>query len=355
MTCDPPGVVTDLSRPADDRADARADDRADARADARADDNAAAAATTPGTPSRRRWLVALIELVLLVALGAVLWKRRADLGAALDLDAGHLLALYALNALAVPLRTVELAAVTRPLGVTLSTLESAALTQAATLLNYLPMQAGTLLRARVLKKHRSLSYARYIAVMSGLSITGIGTAAVAGLLVLLLQPPLPPDVRTTAWALFAAAAVLAAGFGLVPWQRLPWGARRLGQRLRELADGWHVLRTTPGLLPVVLATTFLTPVLLGLRYVACFDALSRDVPVASSLLLGAAVFAALPVNVTPGGIGVRELVGAAIGAAAGLGFAEVLAAVTLDRVVSLLFSLSVGGASVVVLRRRGLR
>lgn len=302
----------------------------------------------------KRALTFIIELLLLAGIAWALVQRRDDLARALDLDVVHVVLVLVLCAAAAPVRAVELTAVTRSLGVRMSLPESLALTQAATLLNYLPMQAGTLLRARVLKTQRSLSYARYVAVMSSLVLLAVGTGGVDGLLALPFATTLTSEVRTTAAIGFAVVTAVTVLILLLPLSRLRFGDSWLARRAHDLLEGWQLIKAGGPSLLVLVATAMSTPLLLGLRFAVCFHALSMPVGVPESLLLASAILVSAPVNVTPGGLGVRELIATAIGAAAGLDFAQVLAAVTLDRVISLAFSFVSGLTSWFWLKRRGL-
>ena len=306
----------------------------------------------PKRSTLRRTLLFVIELVVVAGIAWALYRRRQDLSAALDLDVVDVVVVFLLCAAAAPLRAIELTAVTRSLGVQMSFIESLALTQAATLLNFLPMQAGTLLRARVLKTQRSLSYARYVAVMSCLVLFAMAASSVVGLVMLPSAVSLPPDARTVAGVAFVVVVVGTAIFLGLPLGRLPLGGHWVWLRLRDLIGGWQLIKADRRALLVLFSTALATPLLLGLRYWVCFHALSQPINVAEAVLFASAVLVSIPFNVTPGGIGVRELVGSAVGAAAGLGFAEVLAAVTIDRVISLVFSLVAGSGSLAWLKRR---
>lgn len=302
-------------------------------------------------PSRwRRPIVLTIEVAVILGLAWALYRRREGLIAVLDLDVRDVLLIFAITAAAAPLRALELMTVTTALGARMEFAPSLALTQAANLLNYLPMQAGLILRARVLKSQRGLSYTRYIALMTTLIALAIGASATVGLLAL-GPSDLPPHVRGVAGSVFVVLLVTIAVLFSLPLHRIPFGASRLGKRLKELVEGWRQIKARPRALFVLLVPALSTPILLGLRYWICFGAFSRSTGVAESILFAASVLIAAPVNVTPAGLGVRELIGSAIGAAAGLGFTEVLAAVTIDRGVSILYSASVGGISLGWLRR----
>jgi uncharacterized membrane protein YbhN (UPF0104 family) len=299
----------------------------------------------------RKLAVGIIEAACIIGIAWVIYRRRNDLLLAFDLDALDAVVLVLLCALAVPIRALEFRTATGALGVRVPFADSAALAQAATLLNFLPMQAGTLLRGRIMKA-RSLSFARYLAMMSCLVLLNIAAAAVIGLLALLLARTIPgATVSTAAIALGTIALAIFIAF-LLPLQRIPLGHGWLSQRIRDASTGWQQIKTELRTILVLIGTSAASPVLLGLRFWICFSVLSLQVPLAESLLLGAAVLVAAPISVTPGGIGVREIIATALGAAAGLSFPSVLAAVTLDRVVSLLFSVVAGGASLAWLRRR---
>ncbi len=321
--------------------------------------NPGSAAAPSGSNARpraawKRALTVLVELLLVVGIGWALYRRRGELAQVIDLDLLDVSLMLALCAAAAPIRGIELSTVTRSLGVRVGFTESMALTQAATLLNYLPMQAGTLLRARVLKRHRALSYTRYVAVMTSLVVLAVGTGGVLGLLLLPLVPAVAGQVRTTAVVAFAVVVAAAVVFMVLPLQRVPLGQSFFARRVHDLVSGWNDIKANKRALLVLVATSMSTPILLGLRFTVCFHALSMPVHLLEALLLAAAILVTAPVNLTPGGLGVRELVGTAIGVAAGLNYAQVLAAVTIDRVVSLSFSFLGGGGSWAWLKRRGL-
>jgi uncharacterized protein (TIRG00374 family) len=169
---------------------------------------------------------------------------------------------------------------------------------------------------------------------------------------LLLARTIPAATASTAAIALGTVALAMSVAFVLPVQRIPLGRGWLSQRIRDASGGWQQIKTDLRALLVLIGTSAASPVLLGLRFWVCFSVLSLQVPLAESLLLGAAVLVAAPISITPGGIGVREIIATALGAAAGLGFPSVLAAVTLDRVVSLLFTVVAGGTSLAWLRRR---
>ncbi|MFB3103189.1 MAG: hypothetical protein ACE1ZV_07965, partial [Alphaproteobacteria bacterium] len=64
------------------------------------------------------------------------------------------------------IRTVEFRYVIGRLGAAIGLIEALAIMSATLLLNYLPLNAGMFVRARILKRHKDIPYALYIALMS---------------------------------------------------------------------------------------------------------------------------------------------------------------------------------------------
>lgn len=304
-----------------------------------------------GTTQLRKLLIGAIEVACVGGIAWVLYSRRHDLSLAFDLDVLDAAILIFLCAAAIPIRGLEFLTATGALGIRLPFAQSSALAQAATLLNFLPMQAGTLLRARIMKA-RSLTFARYVAIMGCVVLLNIAAAAMIGLLTLSAAREIPDATRSAAAAAFGGIALAMLIAFLLPVQRIPLGQSWMSQRIRDALTGWQQLKADRRALLILTCTSAASPVLLGLRFWICFSVLSLQVPPAESMFLGAAVLVALPISITPGGIGVRELAASALGTALGLGFPAVLAAVTLDRVVSLLFSVAAGSFSLAWLRRQ---
>jgi uncharacterized membrane protein YbhN (UPF0104 family) len=337
--------------------------------------DAIASATAVASPpsQRHRTLrvvsLAVVEAVMVGAIGAVLWSRRSDLGMASQIGPAHLGALVVLIAATVPIRAVELSVVARALSANVPLMRAAAITQAATLLNFLPMQAGTVLRARVLKREHHIDYVRYIALMGSLVLLGMVASCTIGVLLSVLAGTsdvvaLPADsvrMATIAFVVVGCACALVLAFPVphhlfAPIQSADTKPRSWSIGVVSMLVAWTDIRRSPRTLALLFLTGLATPILLGIRYAVCLHALSVAVHPTGTLVLGlllaCAVLAALPVSITPGGIGVREVVATGLAVGAGLPMSTVLAAVTLDRAVSLAFSLVAGGAALVALRGR---
>lgn len=309
---------------------------------------------TPHARRRRKQLIIFaVQCALVLALGWALYQRRETLAATADVEGSDLLSLFLISVLAAPLRAIELTALTKALSARITLGESLALSQAATLLNYLPIPAGTVLRARILKRHRDLSYTRYVGLMTALIALAAAASATVGLFMLASVSHLSERVTRVVAALFSA--IIAIFFLLIALpRRLPRGQGRIAERLRELLEAWATIVAKRGTVLTLFLTSAGTPLLLGLRYRVAFGALSQPVDYTESALLAAGILASMPTPVTPGSLGVREFLGGAIGTATGLDFTRVLAALALDRAMNMTHVVISGGLSLWWLRRRRL-
>lgn len=303
----------------------------------------------------RKWLKAALLFLLQAAAVAYvsvkLFDQRAEIGRVLDFGWGTLVGLVALFAVGHLQRTVEVTYTLRRLGVNEPFGDGFLLTGAGFLLNHLPLNAGLLMRAAILKRDYALPYASYasIAIVNGLM--NLAVAALSSLLVVLFAPPIPGG----GYAVVALLAAIVTGSALAVWLPASWvpagGGFVLG-RLRTLTASVALIRGNGSGL-VWLATLALTKVMVvAVRLSLCFAALKADVPAGALLLLASTSVVLQLVNVTPGNLGLRELLLSVIALQLGTTQTLGMAAATLDRVVSLAYVLLVGLPSLSAMKRR---
>jgi uncharacterized membrane protein YbhN (UPF0104 family) len=281
----------------------------------------------------------------------LLVRQQGELARMLDLGAGTLLATLLLVGLAHAQRTVEMTYLVRRLGVTESFREGFLLTGAGFLLNYLPFNAGFFARGVALKRHRALDYTAYasLTLMSG--IVHFATAALVFAMALLLAE----SPRTgNAWLAAACAlfGCLSLALPMLPRARARTGDSRVERITARLADAAVKLRGRGRgvFLLVVFATLKLG--LIAARLGLCLQAFQVSPSAAALLAFAAAITALSVVNLTPGNLGLRELAVSVLGASFGIAPAVGLAAASLDRAVTLAYTLAVGIPGVITLRER---
>jgi len=133
----------------------------------------------------------MLQLILEVAaLGYIIYyivTHRSEVTRLLDLKILDVVIVFTLLLLGNAIRSWELAYILRSLDTKIRFMESGYITMGSTLLNYLPMNAGTIVKARVLKKHRDLKYAHFISVMSATILILLFASGVLGLLAVLIS------------------------------------------------------------------------------------------------------------------------------------------------------------------------
>lgn len=312
----------------------------------------------PGRLARLRpWLVLALEAGIVGYIGYRLWTARAQIAAVWDLEALDLAALLALVVAGSLPTALLFQRILRSLGLELRFAEAWTLTVATTLLNYLPLNPGLFVRARVLKRRRGFSYTRYVAMMGATALLGVMASGVLGLAALgWVAPGLDLETLPVAVTALLFAGAVAGPLVLLhlPAARLAGRTGWIADRLRGLLEGWHEIRRSRATLAILCGWSLVQLVVVALRFSICFGAFAMAVGFPGALLFAAVTTVATVVNVTPAGLGVRELLVGLLAVGFGLDFAQGTVAAGLDRAAVLLFVVPVGLASLLYLRRIGL-
>jgi len=304
----------------------------------------------PAPPSRlRRAASAAASAGALAALIAVVWSRRADLGLLGGVSPAALAGLAVLVGLTFAVRAWELVYVLGRLDAGVGPGEALAITSAATLLNHVPLGAGTVFRAALLKRYRGLSYSAYAACLGAQAASGVAAAGAAAAVVLALRG----DAGARLPLVVAAGAAVAATLGIVlapllPLRRAPgWLGRRLVEFEAGLSGiglrGWWTLHAFAG---AKLA-------LLAVRFELCRRLLELPGGSGQAVLLAAGAILSLLAPIASGSAGVRELFVGGVAEAGGARFSDGVLVAGLDRAAILVVSLATGGPALAYLRRRG--
>jgi uncharacterized membrane protein YbhN (UPF0104 family) len=302
----------------------------------------------------RKVLELALEVLVVGFVVAYLWRHRSDLETVWALDVLDVIVVVAFVLAGELIRSFEFKYVLDKLKVVVSYAEAYALTEGCTLLNYAPMNAGTIVRARALKRSRELSYTHYVSLMSAQALILLAAGGLLGGLSVLISPGQWGGTQRLLIAVCVASFVgpLCAFYVPASWFRdSTWWWQK---RLYELLSGWRSIGRHPSQLLVLGVLSVCRLLLLAGRFWVCFGALGMGVSFSASILFAAVGSMMSVIHVTPGSLGVRELFVAAIATMAGLDFAEAVAAVSIERVASMLVVVGLGTPSLVYLKRKGL-
>lgn len=216
---------------------------------------------------------------------------------------------------------------------------------AAVLLNYVPMKFGTLFRASYLKKHYGLKYTYFATFFVYLTVLMTVIAAGLGLVLLLIFHGLGDYEKKILAGIFLIIFLVLSAFLIVPLP-IPKGSGRISTLLRNFLVGRNLMASD--IKTNLAASLFLTLTFLitGLRIGIIYNCLGYSLGLSAYVILGVIGFVVLFISLTPGSLGIRELVlgfGAmALGAPLEIG----LFVAAIDRAVTLVYSILVGGGCV---------
>ncbi len=225
------------------------------------------------------------------------------------------------------------------------------LQNAAILLNYLPMRFGTLFRASYLKRHYGLSYAHFGTFFICLILLMTTGAAAVGLVALVAVYGIDDFERKILALAFLGSVVCSVCLICLPLP-IPSGTGKLSTALRRFLTGRaqviHNKAALGGSVVFVSANFVLTCVGLWIIY----SGMGVTVHPAGFLVLGAITLAVFFVSLTPGALGIKEVILGAGAVVLGVPLEIGILAAMIHRAVGLSFAFTLGGICSIYLWRK---
>ncbi len=298
-----------------------------------------------------RWLKNIVALVIL---GFLLWylaRHWEQLKALLKLRPGQLLVIYCLWLLVALSNAGVVKCLLGALKTETSFWDMVWLYHAALVLNYAPMKFGTFFRANYLKRCYGLSYAHFATFFSYVTFLMTATAAAIGMAVLLTIYGLADYENKILAAVFAITIAGSLLFLLVPLP-IPKGAGQLSTTVRNFLTGRRQISRE--IKTVFIAVVFLTLnfLLVALRIGIIYHSMGQHIHPAGYLVLGALGSVVLFIGLTPGSLGIRELVLGFGAVVLGIPLEVGLLAAMIDRVITISYVFVIGGGCAVWLWRK---
>ncbi len=216
------------------------------------------------------------------------------------------------------------------------------LQNAATLLNYLPMKFGTIFRANYLKRHYGLIYAHFGVFFVYLTILMAAMAGIIGLAILLCIYGTDGYEKKILTTVFLGMAVLSIFFGFVPLP-IPTGSGKVIITIRNFLVGRQQLTQDKRALLICSAMLAINFALSSVRLSIIYHSMGKGIHPGGYLILGALGYVTMFVSLTPGALGIRELVLSSGAVALGVPFEVGLLAAIIDRAIALSWSFVIGG------------
>ena len=232
--------------------------------------------------------------------------------------------------------------------------QAVCLSAGCTLLNYLPLNAGMIVKARFLKKHLGVKYAHFISLVGAQMLAVVVAAGAMGLIVTALTGDGAGGGRWHLAGLFAAGLGGALMMLHIPPSWLGAGGGWLRTALRDLLVGLERMRVRPLQLAILLGLAVFKLLIISVRFQVCFAALGVKVTFLSCLMYAAVTALLMLVSITPNSLGLREILVGGVAALTGLSFEVGLLASGLDRVCSMVVHVLMGLPGLAVLRKQKL-
>jgi len=298
-----------------------------------------------------KWLKNILALIIL---GFLLWylaKHWEQLKVLLKLSPGRLFVMYCLLFLLSLTSARVVQCLLNALETKTGFWDMVRLHNAAMLLNYAPMKFGTLFRANYLKRHYGLSYAHFATFFLYITFLMTAMAAIIGLAVLVIVYGLGGYENKVLAVVFAITIIGSLLFLFIPLP-VPMGEGRLSSILRNFLSSRSQISKERKTIFVAVAylvvNFFLTAVRLGIIY----NGMGKSIHVGGYLILGALGFVVLFVGLTPGSLGIRELVLGFGAVVLGIPLEVGILAAMIDRVIIISYAFVVGGICTVWLRHK---
>jgi uncharacterized membrane protein YbhN (UPF0104 family) len=229
----------------------------------------------------------------------------------------------------------------RGLGVPLTLNEAIGLAAINTLANQLPFAGGMVSKGVYLKQRYQLTYTRYFSATTALYLCFVAANGLMGLLLLLYHWLVhQSSTPIILWLGFAAMT------STILWLWIPldvkWIPKKWQGALSKVLNGWQVLSQNWPLVAQLVTVQLLMTILFATRLWIAFTAISQEVRLSQCLLFASATILTRLVSISPGSLGIREGIVAAMAALLGIAPSLSVVAVALDRLISLFLIIAIG-------------
>jgi uncharacterized membrane protein YbhN (UPF0104 family) len=229
----------------------------------------------------------------------------------------------------------------RVLGVRTRFLEMAWLEHTAQLLNYAPMKFGTLFRAHYLKRHFGFEYASYAACFTYMTLLMVGSACGMGFVSLGLGSGFDvykSKILGIILGVFTASSIAM----LVLPIKEPGGNSKFSRWLRAFLSGRIRLWRSRNDLFLSAILLILNFIIGALRIGIIYKSLNVDLSFTGYLVLGSLGYVSLIAGITPGSLGIREVILSFGAIVLGISFEVGVLAAMIDRVIVMVYIFTTG-------------
>lgn len=218
------------------------------------------------------------------------------------------------------------------------------LSLASTFGNFLPMRAGTIVRAHYMKSVHNLDYIHFGSIFSVRLILVLIASSICGIIALLSLN----TFNTGAYTLLIVFTVLI----LLPSTIYLWkpfqsdkGNHFILRAVKKFSNGIYELKRAPIISISCLILIFIQLILLGLRFQIAAEIINHPIELPVIMVLVSLATIAAFTAITPGGLGIREALMGYATLATGTAFSLGMLIGSVDRLLLLIMTAILGGLS----------
>jgi len=289
-----------------------------------------------------KWLKNLLALGILSFLLWYLASHWGDIRVLLKLDVKQLLVMYLLCFMPTLIFARVVQKLMSVFKIKTTFWDMVRLHNTSILLNYVPMKFGTLFVANYLKRHYGFSYANFVTFFLYITFLMTATGAAIGLAVLVAIYRLAGYESKILAGVFVMTIIGSLFFLFVPLP-VPRGQGRFSTTLREFLSGRREMSKNGKAIFVTTVFLAINFLLTALRIGIIYHSMGRDIHPAGYLVLGALGFVVLFIGLTPGSLGIRELVLGFGATVVGMPLQVGILAAMIDRAIILSYVFIAGG------------
>ncbi|MCK5580048.1 MAG: flippase-like domain-containing protein [Candidatus Omnitrophica bacterium] len=216
------------------------------------------------------------------------------------------------------------------------------------LLNYIPFKFGTLFRANYLKKHNNLKFAHFGTFFIYQILIMTFTISVLGSIILLSICNIHTWSVQILLAIFIMASIISFIFLFIHIPFLPH-KNKLAHIINNFLKGRNNIIKNKKIIFVYAFLMNINFILGALRLSLIYESLGQNAHPAGFLILGAAGYLTMFISLTPGSLGIREIVLGSTSEVIGIPIRIGIPAALFDRLIAITFSFVIGGICTIIL------
>jgi uncharacterized membrane protein YbhN (UPF0104 family) len=299
---------------------------------------------------RKIWLIVVLAIVIT---GIILFliMNPHFFRPFLNITLTHAFLLIITNFICTSINGLFLREFTSKFGIDLTILEWFGLSVVTTMGNYItPFSGGMLVRATYLKRKHAFPYSKFMSMLAANYLVIFWMIGIVGTVILIKRVS---DISSIYVLLvfFITIVCIISMLLLVPSIKLVERSWLTGY-INEALNGWDMIRKDGRLLSTIVVYAAINMMTNGLSFWIAYNALGTAVPFTSAFLVSLFVSFSLLINITPGNLGVQEVIVSLSSGLLGIGAGLGLVAALLVRASAMLIAFSLGPLFSVFLARK---